>query len=78
MSNTELRNKILQEVSKLPEEALSSLDEFINGLPQNKSVQPNPIMELSGIWNDLNDENLDILTAQLLERRHNNRRLDHE
>ncbi len=78
MPNIELRNKILHEVSTLPEDALVKLDDFINDLNKKGNEQVNPIMQLAGIWNNMDTESLDFLTTQLSERRSNNRRNNHE
>lgn len=53
MSNIELRIKILHEVSELPEQSLIRLENFIGDLYKNEKIQSNPIMQMSGLWNDM-------------------------
>ena len=59
MKTSVTRNKLLDEIDKIPEEKLAHLYNFIHYFRLGLEVkQPNPekIMQLAGSWNDMPEE----------------------
>ncbi len=72
MQNSIIKNKLLNEISKIPEDQLKHVYNFIHyfrlGL---KTKKPNPekIMELAGSWIDMPDKDFDTFMSDIKSRR---------
>lgn len=77
LTKTQIRNRILRRVQRVPEAKLGELDEFLARLEltAEKSVK---VRSYAGAWSDLDNELLDIFTVNLLERRQASKRRGHE
>ncbi len=71
-TSTKTRNRILKRISRIPEDKLKELDEYVTKL-ENESVGSNSILAYAGKWEDIDDEVFNNLTGNLISNRKKNR-----
>jgi hypothetical protein len=58
MSQLEMREKVIEELSKIPDEQMENIYEFIRHIrtePQNSRANADKIMGFAGCWSDMPD-----------------------
>jgi hypothetical protein len=73
LTKTQIRNRILRRVQRVPEGKLGELDEFLAKLEQVTS-NPQKVLSYAGVWSNLDQEIFDSFTVNLPQRRQNSRR----
>lgn len=84
MTSFLMKNKVIQEIDRIPEDRLADVYNFIHyfrlGLEKSQPVNPKPTLAFAGCWKDMPDEMFHEFTAEIEQRRHQAfaRRRDHE
>ena len=73
LTKTQIRNRILRRVQRVPEAKLGELDEFLAKLEQVAGNSQRGI-SYAGLWSDLDQDIFDSFTVNLSQRRQNSRR----
>jgi hypothetical protein len=72
MQVTTMREKILDEIAKIPDEKVPEIFDFIHyfrmGLGQ-KTTNPQKILQLAGSWKDLTDDEYNEFIENIMNRR---------
>ena len=71
-TSTKTRNRILKRISKIPEDKLKELDEYVTKL-EHESTRANRVLAYAGKWEDIDDELFSNLTGKLISNRQKNR-----
>lgn len=70
--NTRMRNRILKKISRIPENKLKQLDDYISKLEKKENTQSGNF-SFAGSWKDIDNSAFEELTTNLLKNRSNNR-----
>ena len=69
-----IKNKVLQEIERIPEDKLVDLYNFIRyfrlGLEKARATKHKQILAFAGCWQDMPDEIFTEFTTEIAERRH--------
>jgi len=76
LTKTQIRNRILIRVQRVPDWKLKEVDDFLAKL-ENAASNPKRALSYAGVWSDIDQDVFDSLTVNLSSRRKNRRR-DHE
>ncbi len=72
MSETVIRNKLLEEISRIPEDQVSDIYNLVHyfrlGL-QSKKANPDKILKLSASWKDMSEDDFNEFLNQMRARR---------
>ena len=70
---TQIRNRLVKRIQRIPTEKLKELDEFISKL-EAKTGEKEKNLSFAGSWSDMDDDLFEEFTENLIEKRQRNRR----
>jgi len=73
ITDTQRRNQILRRISKIPQDKLKQLDDYVSKL-ENEISNSSKTMSYAGAWQDIDESVFDELTRNLIGNRQKNRR----
>lgn len=76
-SETIIRNKIFQRISRFPLEQLTEIEKFLKKLESHNNKKKK-ILSYAGAWKDMDDEVFAQFTNELITRRQKNKRRANE
>ena len=73
-TDTQIRNKLLRKINRIPADKLKELDDFVSKL-EHDTIQKPRTLSFAGSWKDIDDILFQNLTIDLIANRQKNRRL---
>lgn len=73
ITDIQRRNQILRRISRIPEDKLKDLDDYISKL-EHRDKSENRTLSFAGAWKDLDNSLFEDLTDKLIVNRQKNRR----
>ncbi len=72
IKDNQIRNKILSRISKIPNEKLKEVDDYLSKLEQ-KEIKTSKTLSFAGAWRDIDKSTFDDLTTNLVSNRQKNK-----
>ncbi len=73
ITDTQRRNQILRRISRIPEDRLKELDDYVSKLEQENNTKKKTL-SFAGAWQDIDNSVFYDLTDNLINNRQKNRR----
>jgi hypothetical protein len=74
ITDTQRRNQILRRISRIPNDKLKELDDYVSKLEQDNNNNKKRTLSFAGAWRDIDNSVFDDLTNNLINNRQKNRR----